>query len=128
MTYLFNHEASQSNYGGCLSAAGDKAEFLYSAFADVKMPQFNSSYMVPNIIGMVVSYICQKANCGSNQNSGGMLFTATRAKMVPPHGYRQPSVSGSIWSPPVAYGRIIIYLLLLLLLLYYNIIILHNTP
>jgi hypothetical protein len=32
---LFNHEASQSNYGACLSAAGDKAEFLYSAFADV---------------------------------------------------------------------------------------------
>jgi hypothetical protein len=40
---LFNHEASQSNYGACLSAAGDKAEFLYSAFADVKMLQFNSS-------------------------------------------------------------------------------------
>jgi hypothetical protein len=33
---LFNHEASQSNYGACLSAAGDKAEFLYSAFANVK--------------------------------------------------------------------------------------------
>jgi hypothetical protein len=32
---LFNYEASQSNYGACLSAAGDKAEFLYSAFADV---------------------------------------------------------------------------------------------
>jgi hypothetical protein len=26
---LFNHEASQSN-GGCLSAAGDEAVFLYS--------------------------------------------------------------------------------------------------
>jgi hypothetical protein len=58
---LFNHEASQSNYGACLSAAGDKAEFLYSAFTDVKMPQFNSSKMVPNIIGLVLSYICQKA-------------------------------------------------------------------
>jgi cytochrome c553 len=33
---LFNNEASQSNYGACLSAAADKAEFLYSAFADVK--------------------------------------------------------------------------------------------
>jgi hypothetical protein len=32
---LFNHDASQSNYGACLSAAGDKANFLYSAFADV---------------------------------------------------------------------------------------------
>jgi hypothetical protein len=40
---LFNHEASQSNYGACLSAAGDKAEFLYSSFADAKMLQFNSS-------------------------------------------------------------------------------------
>jgi hypothetical protein len=40
---LFNHEASQSKYGACLSAAGDKAEFLYSAFADVQMLQFNSS-------------------------------------------------------------------------------------
>jgi hypothetical protein len=26
--------------------------------------------------------------------------------MAPPHGYRQPSVSGSIWSSPGAYGRI----------------------
>jgi hypothetical protein len=40
---LFNHEASQNSHGACLSAAGDKAELLYSAFADVKMPQFNSS-------------------------------------------------------------------------------------
>jgi hypothetical protein len=58
---LFNHESSQSSCGACLSAAGDKAEFLYSAFADVKMPQFSGSKMVPNIIGMVLSYICQKA-------------------------------------------------------------------
>jgi hypothetical protein len=41
-------------------------------------------------------------NCGS----GGMLFTATRAQMAPPHRYRQPSVSGSIWSSPGAYGRL----------------------
>jgi hypothetical protein len=34
---LFNHEAPQSNNGACLSAAGDKAESLYSAFADVKI-------------------------------------------------------------------------------------------
>jgi hypothetical protein len=33
----FNHEASQSNHCACLSAAGDKAEFMYAAFADVKM-------------------------------------------------------------------------------------------
>jgi hypothetical protein len=39
---LFNHEASQSNYGACLSAAGSKAETMYSPFADVKMLQFNS--------------------------------------------------------------------------------------
>jgi hypothetical protein len=39
---LLNHEASQSNYCACLSAAGDEAEFMYSGFADVKMLQFNS--------------------------------------------------------------------------------------
>jgi tRNA nucleotidyltransferase/poly(A) polymerase len=42
-------------------AAGDNAEFLYAAFADVKILQFNSSKMVPNIIRMALSYICQKA-------------------------------------------------------------------
>jgi hypothetical protein len=40
---LCNHGASQSNYGACLSAGGDKTEFLFSAFANVKMLQFNSS-------------------------------------------------------------------------------------
>jgi hypothetical protein len=40
---LFNHEASQGNYCACLSAAGEEAEFMYSAFADVQMLQFNSS-------------------------------------------------------------------------------------
>jgi hypothetical protein len=35
--------ASQSNHGACLSAAGDKAEFLYSAFSDVKTLQFSIS-------------------------------------------------------------------------------------
>jgi hypothetical protein len=39
---LLNHEASLSNCCACLSAAGNEAEFMYSAFADVKMPQFNS--------------------------------------------------------------------------------------
>jgi hypothetical protein len=39
----FSHEASQSNYGAFLSEADDKAELLYSAFANVKMLQFNSS-------------------------------------------------------------------------------------
>jgi hypothetical protein len=36
----FNHEASQSNYGACLSAAGEKAEAMY---ANVKLLQCNSS-------------------------------------------------------------------------------------
>jgi hypothetical protein len=58
---LFNHEALQSNYGACLSAGGDKAESLYSAFADVEMLQFNNSYLVPNIIRMTSSDIFQKA-------------------------------------------------------------------
>jgi hypothetical protein len=33
-----------------LSAAGDKAEIMYSAFADVKILQFNSLSLVPNIV------------------------------------------------------------------------------
>jgi hypothetical protein len=57
----FNHEASQSSYGACLSAAGDKAELLCSTFSVVKMLQFNSSSLAPNIIRMALSYICQKA-------------------------------------------------------------------
>jgi hypothetical protein len=40
---LFNLEASQGNYGACLSAAGNQAEILYSAFPDDKMLQINSS-------------------------------------------------------------------------------------
>jgi hypothetical protein len=40
---LLNGEASQGKYCACLSAAGDEAEFMYSAFAVVKMLQFNSS-------------------------------------------------------------------------------------
>jgi hypothetical protein len=39
----FNHGTPQSNFGACFSAAGDKAEFLYSIFADNEMLQFNSS-------------------------------------------------------------------------------------
>jgi hypothetical protein len=58
---LFNHGASLSNYGARLSGAGDKADFLYSAYADDKVLQFNSSQLVPNIIRMAVSYICKKA-------------------------------------------------------------------
>jgi hypothetical protein len=40
---LLKLEASQSNSCACSSAAGNGAEFMYSAFADVKMLQFNSS-------------------------------------------------------------------------------------
>jgi hypothetical protein len=40
---LLNHDASHSNYCACLSAAGDQAEFVYSAFDDVQMLQFNST-------------------------------------------------------------------------------------
>jgi hypothetical protein len=99
----FNHKPLQSNYGACLSAAGDKAEFLYSAFADAKMPQFNGSYLVPNIIRTALSYICQKAK------TIVVLVVccfATRAQMASPHGCRQPSASDSIWSSPGAYGRL----------------------
>jgi hypothetical protein len=58
---LLNHEASQSNYCARLSSAGDEAEFMYSAFADVKMLQLNSSQLVPNMIRMTLSDVCQKA-------------------------------------------------------------------
>jgi hypothetical protein len=40
---LFNHEALQGKYCACLSAAGDEAEFMYPAVADIKMLRFNSS-------------------------------------------------------------------------------------
>jgi hypothetical protein len=36
----------------CLSAAGDKAEIMYSAFSGVKMLQFNSLKLVLTIIRM----------------------------------------------------------------------------
>jgi hypothetical protein len=39
----FDRDASHSNYCAGLSAAGDESEFVYSAFADVQMLQFNSS-------------------------------------------------------------------------------------
>jgi hypothetical protein len=39
---IFNHEASQSNHGACLRAAGDKAELFDYAIADIKMLNFNS--------------------------------------------------------------------------------------
>jgi hypothetical protein len=42
----FNHDASQMDYCACLKATVDKAEFVYSACADVKMLQFNSSQLV----------------------------------------------------------------------------------
>jgi hypothetical protein len=56
--------------------------------------------------GIIIYLPESQVNCGS----GGMLLTATRAQMAPPHGYRQPSVSGSIWSSPGAYGRLLLLL------------------
>jgi hypothetical protein len=58
---LLNHEASQSNYCACLSAAGDEAEFTYPHFADVKTLQFNSFSLVLNIIRRTLPDVCQKA-------------------------------------------------------------------
>jgi hypothetical protein len=52
---LFNHDASHSNYCACSSAAGDEAEFVYSAVADVH----NST--VPNWY-QTLSGNCQKAS------------------------------------------------------------------
>jgi hypothetical protein len=52
--------------------------------------------------GIIICLPESQDSCGS----GGVLFTATRAQMASPHGYRQPSVLGSIWSLPGAYKRI----------------------
>jgi hypothetical protein len=57
----FNHGASQSKYCACFSAAGDEAEFMYSAPADLKMLQFTRSFLVRNIIKRALSDVCQKA-------------------------------------------------------------------
>jgi hypothetical protein len=62
----YNHEGSQSNYCACLSAADSKAEFMYSAFADVKMLK-------------------------TKQLLTGMK---TRAQMAPIIGIGQPAVLG----------------------------------
>jgi hypothetical protein len=56
-----HYEAAKNKYCACLSAAGDDAQFMYSAFADVKMLQFNSSYLVPTITTITLSDVCQKA-------------------------------------------------------------------
>jgi hypothetical protein len=100
---LFNHETLQSIYGVCSSATGNKADFLYSAFADFKMLKFNSSKLILNIVKMALSYIWQKAK--AVVVLVGMLFAATRDRMAPNHGYRQLFASDSIWSVPGAYGR-----------------------
>jgi hypothetical protein len=44
-----------------LSSAGDEEEFMYSALAEFKMLQFNSSYLVPNIARMTLSDVYEKA-------------------------------------------------------------------
>jgi hypothetical protein len=100
---LLNHEASQSSYGACLRAAGDEAEFLYSSFADVKMLIQQLLTGTKHYQNGIIIYLPERQDhCGS----GGMLFTLTRTQLAPPHGYRQPSVSDSIWSSPGTYGRI----------------------
>jgi hypothetical protein len=74
-----------------LSAASDKAEFLYSAFADAERLQFNTSYQN----GVIRNLPERQDYC----DSGGMLFKATQAQMAPPHGYRHASFSGAMWQP-----------------------------
>jgi hypothetical protein len=91
---LFNHEASQCNYGACLSAAGNTA-FLYSSFPDVEMLQHLLTG-TKHCQNGIVSYLPESQdNCGS----GGMLFTAIQAEMAPLHGHRQTSTNGSIRDP-----------------------------
>jgi hypothetical protein len=78
LSYIINREASQGNCCACLSAAGDVAEFMYSACDDVKMLQFNSFKLVPNIVRML-SDICQKASC----DCGGMLSRQPMLRRLP---------------------------------------------
>jgi hypothetical protein len=40
---LLKNEASQGNFCACLSAASNKADFMHSAFADVKMANSSAS-------------------------------------------------------------------------------------
>jgi hypothetical protein len=84
---LLNHEASQRNYRACLSAAGDEAEFMCSAFADVKMLQLlpGTKHYQNDIVRCVPE---SQDNC----NSGDMPPMATGAQVAPPHGCRQTSI------------------------------------
>jgi hypothetical protein len=61
---------------------------MYSAFADAKMLQFNSSYLVPNIIKMSSSDAFQKAK--AIVVLGVCLSRPWEEK--PPPGYRQTPI------------------------------------
>jgi hypothetical protein len=102
--------SSQNNYGACLSAACDNAEFLYSTFADFNMLQLISVSLVPNIIIMALLCICLAAKtfvvlvvCFSQR---------PELRWLPHMDEREPLSAGNICCRKRAYG-------LLLYIIYY---------
>jgi hypothetical protein len=94
-----------------LSAAGDKADFMYSTFADVKMLQFNSFYLAPKNIGMTLSDICQKAS-----------WTVILVESLPWPLEHKPHLHMDMGRPPLwgPYGRIIYNIIIIIIILYYK--------
>jgi hypothetical protein len=100
LTVFFYHDASHSNHCACLShsAAGDTAEFMYSAFGDVK--RYNST--APDWYKTSSEYLPE---CQDNCGSGGMLSLQPERRWLP-HRCRSASFLGAIWLHPEVYGRI----------------------
>jgi hypothetical protein len=95
---FFYHDASHSNHCACLShsAAGDAAEFMYSAFGDVKL--YNST--APDWYKTSSEYLPE---CQDNCGSGGMLSLQPELRRLPHIDVGQPpfrshvAPSRSIW-------------------------------
>jgi hypothetical protein len=82
---LLNYEASQSNYGACLSAAGDKAEFVFRICRCLNATIQQLLTGTKHYQNGIIIYLPESQG---SWGTGAMLFTATRAQMAPLHGYR----------------------------------------
>jgi hypothetical protein len=101
----FDHEPSLNNYCACLSAAGNiGAAFMYSAVPEDKTLQIISPIGTKHYQHDIIRYLPKSQDsCGC----GGMLFTATRAQVVPAHRHTRAFLSEAIlWLHSKAYGRI----------------------
>jgi hypothetical protein len=67
---------------------------MYSASAGVKMPQFISSQLIPNMIRNDTTRYLPESQL--NWGSGGVPSVAIGAQAAPPHEYRQTSVTRHI--------------------------------